>query len=43
MAIPPARAAQYAARLGVTPIDMDCAHNAMISQPDALAAILEKL
>jgi pimeloyl-ACP methyl ester carboxylesterase len=43
MAIPPARAAQYAARLGVTPIDMDCAHNAMMSQPDALATILEKL
>jgi len=43
MAVPAARAAQYAARLGVTPVDMDCAHNPMLSQPDALAATLEKL
>lgn len=43
MAVPPARAAQYAARLGVAPIDMDCGHNPMLSEPDALAAILEKL
>jgi pimeloyl-ACP methyl ester carboxylesterase len=40
-AVPPARAAQYAARLGVTPIDMDCAHGPMLSAPDALAKILE--
>ncbi len=32
-AVTPARAAEYAARLGVTPIDMDCAHN-----PDAVGA-----
>jgi pimeloyl-ACP methyl ester carboxylesterase len=39
-AIPPARAAEYAARLGVTPIDMDCAHNPMLSAVDELAKIL---
>lgn len=39
-AVPPARAATYAARLGVTPIDMDTAHEPMLSAPDALAAIL---
>jgi pimeloyl-ACP methyl ester carboxylesterase len=40
VAVPPARAAQYAARLGVTPIDLDCAHSPMLSDPDALAKIL---
>jgi pimeloyl-ACP methyl ester carboxylesterase len=34
-------AAQYAARLGVTPIDMNCAYGPMLSAPDALAKILE--
>jgi pimeloyl-ACP methyl ester carboxylesterase len=34
-------AAQYAACLDVTPIDMDCAHGPMLSAPDALAKILE--
>jgi pimeloyl-ACP methyl ester carboxylesterase len=43
MAVMPARAAQGAARLGVTPVDMDCAHNPMLSQPDALVGILEKI
>jgi pimeloyl-ACP methyl ester carboxylesterase len=42
-AVPPARAAEYAARLGVTPIDMDCAHNPMLSAVDELARILTKL
>ena len=42
-AVTPARAAEYAARLGVTPIDMDCAHNPMMSAPDALAKILESV
>ncbi len=42
-AVPPARAAEYAARLGVTPIDLDTAHNPMLSAPDALARILEKI
>ena len=42
-AVPPERAAQYAARLGVAPIDMDCAHGPMLSDPDALAKILESV
>jgi len=42
-AIVPARAAECADRLGVTPVDMGCAHNAMLSQPDELARILEKV
>lgn len=42
-AVPPARAAEYAARLGVTPIDMDCAHNPMLSAVDELARILTRL
>lgn len=40
-AVPPDRAAEYARRLGVTPLDMDCAHGPMLSAPDALAKILE--
>jgi pimeloyl-ACP methyl ester carboxylesterase len=40
VAVPPARAGQYAARLGVTPIDLGCAHSPMLSDPDALAKIL---
>jgi pimeloyl-ACP methyl ester carboxylesterase len=39
-AVPPARAAEYAARLGVTPVDLDCAHSPMLSAPEALARIL---
>ena len=42
-AVVPARAVEYAARLGVTPIDMDCAHNPMLSAVDELAKILTKL
>jgi len=42
-AIVPARAAECAGRLRVTPVDMNCAHNAMLSQPDELAQILEKV
>jgi pimeloyl-ACP methyl ester carboxylesterase len=42
-AVVPERAAECAARLGVTPVDMDCAHNAMLSQPDELARILENI
>ena len=40
-AVPAARAAEYARRLGVTPIDLDCGHGPMLSAPDALAKILE--
>ena len=42
-AVTPARAAQYAARLGVAPVDIDCAHEPMLSALDALVAILEKI
>jgi len=40
-AVPPAKAAEYAARLGVTPIDLDSAHNPMLSEPEALARVLD--
>jgi pimeloyl-ACP methyl ester carboxylesterase len=40
-AVPPDRAAVYAARLGVEPIDLDTAHNPMLSNPEALAKLLE--
>ena len=42
-AVTPPRAAEYAARLGVIPIDMDCAHNPMLSAVDELAKILTTL
>lgn len=43
VAVPPARAAGYAACLGVIPVDMTCAHNAMLSAPEELARILERI
>jgi pimeloyl-ACP methyl ester carboxylesterase len=43
VAVPTARAAGYAARLGVTPVDMKTAHNPMLSAPEALARLLEKI
>ena len=42
-AVTPRKAVEYAARLGVTPIDMDCAHDAMLSAPDELARILGRI
>jgi pimeloyl-ACP methyl ester carboxylesterase len=42
-AIPPERAALFAARLGVVPIDLDCDHGPMISNPDLLVHTLESL
>jgi len=42
-AVVPAKAAEFAARLGVTPVDMDAAHDPMLSKPDELARILETL
>jgi len=42
-AVPPAKALEYAARLGVTPIDLDTAHGPMLSNPEALAKILEAI
>lgn len=43
VAVPPARAAEYAARLGVTPLDLDTAHGPMLSDPEGLVRILERL
>ncbi|MBI4638770.1 MAG: alpha/beta fold hydrolase [Candidatus Rokubacteria bacterium] len=43
VAVAPAKAAEYAARLGVTPIDLDCAHEPMLSRPDELVGILTRL
>ncbi len=40
-AIPAGRAAEYAARLGVKPVDIDCAHSPMLSGLDALVRILK--
>ena len=42
-AVPPARAADYAKRLGVTPIDLDSDHSPMLSHPDELVRLLEKV
>jgi pimeloyl-ACP methyl ester carboxylesterase len=42
-AVVPAKAAEYAARLGVTPVDLKCGHNPMMSATDELAGILEKI
>jgi pimeloyl-ACP methyl ester carboxylesterase len=42
-AVPPARAAEYAARLGVVPIDLDCVHGPALSQPETVARILTAL
>jgi len=42
-AVLPARAAEYAARLGVAPVDLDTDHGPMLSAPDALATILARL
>lgn len=38
--VEPARLAQ---RLGVAPIDLDCAHNAVLSKPEALANLLSEI
>jgi len=43
MAVVPARAAATAARLGVVPVDLDSAHNPMLSQPDALVRLLTRI
>lgn len=42
-AVIPPRAAANAARLGVTPVDMDCAHNPMLSRPDELVRLLTRI
>ena len=43
LAVVPARAAGYATRLGVRPVDMPTAHDPMLSTPEALARLLEKI
>ena len=43
VAVPPASAAAYAARLGVRPVDLKTAHDPMVSAPEALVRLLEKL
>ncbi|HUG35499.1 MAG TPA: alpha/beta fold hydrolase [Candidatus Limnocylindrales bacterium] len=42
-AVTPDRAAGYAARLGVTPIDIRTAHDPMLSDPDGLAERLDRI
>jgi len=42
-AVPPAKAAEYAARLGVTPIDLDSDHDPMLSAPEELARLLDRV
>lgn len=42
-AVTAAHGAAYARRLGVVPVDMDTAHCPMVSAPDALAALLDKI
>jgi len=42
-AVPPAKAAVYAARLGVKPIDLEADHDVMLSAPDAVVRILERV
>jgi pimeloyl-ACP methyl ester carboxylesterase len=42
-AITPDRAAMFAARLGVAPVDLDAAHDPMLSAPEPLARILARI
>jgi pimeloyl-ACP methyl ester carboxylesterase len=42
-AVIPPRAAATAARLGVKPVDMDSAHNPMLSKPDELVRLLTRI
>lgn len=43
VAVQPDRAAEYARRLGVKPVDLDAGHDVMLSAPEALTRILERL
>lgn len=43
VAVPPDRALAYAQRLGVEPLDLDAAHDAMLSAPGRLVTILERV
>jgi hypothetical protein len=39
----PERAAANAARLGVRPVDLDAAHDPMLSQPEQLVRLLTRI
>ncbi len=43
VAVPPDRALAYARCLGVKPVDVDAAHDVMLSAPDRVAKLLESL
>lgn len=43
MAVPPDRALAYAQRLGVKPVDLDVAHDAMLSAPQEVARVLDRI
>ena len=40
-AVPPAKAAEYALRLGVVPVDLDCANGPMLSMVEPFVRLLE--
>ncbi|HET7874755.1 MAG TPA: alpha/beta fold hydrolase [Methylomirabilota bacterium] len=42
-AVPPHRASLYAARLGVEPVDLDSDHDPMLSEPEELAHLLDRI
>jgi pimeloyl-ACP methyl ester carboxylesterase len=43
VAVPAARGLLYAGRLGVVPVDLDCAHSPMLSAVEALVEILDRV
>jgi pimeloyl-ACP methyl ester carboxylesterase len=43
VAVPPDRAAAYAARLGVPPLDLPAAHDVMLSDPERLVTVLDQV
>ena len=42
-ALPPDRCAEGAARLGVTPIDLETSHDAMLTAPEELTGLLDRI
>ena len=42
-AVTPPRALVYAGRLGVEPVDLDCDHDAMLSEPAKLVTLLDRI
>jgi pimeloyl-ACP methyl ester carboxylesterase len=42
-AVPLTKATEYAARLGMTPIDLDTDHDPMLSAPEALVRVLDRI